>query len=830
MPFQKNLDTLLGALSSAPIIYGYVTPDLNVAFHNEMGAEWLGDRTRDFTGCNLRDIVPQHVLSQTRPKVDAALKGEAISYTREFTFNGRVGSSVANYIPQFDEDGTVAGLHMFIWDTSEETRLKREAGLANEVFARAFNSTAVGMAIVGADGAFLQINDALSRMLGYSVEELKALDFQTITHPEDLFADLERLQELILGQQDSYSLEKRYIRKDGVIAYGILSVSAVRNPDRSIAHFVSQIQDISDRHAVEEKLHQEHELSRVTLEAIGDAVITFDAQGLVTFLNPAAERITGWSLHDARGHHADTVFNVIDKGGKTIDSPVNRALESGTVIFLEPNCTLETRSGETVAIEDSAAPIRNARGEVVGAVLVFHDVTEQRAMANQLEYLAHFDSLTGMANRVLFRDQASFAMAAAKSRGESLALFFCDLDRFKLVNDVHGHHAGDEVLKAIATRLNAVASGALTVCRWSGDEFVLLASIGDTPHAASELAHKIVEACSEPIWMPSVGSVANIGISIGISIFPVDGAELADLMGAADSALYEAKRAGRNGFRFHQSTFNTQAKERAMREIQLRAAIRDERFVVHYQPRVSYADGRTRGLEALVRMVSDDGLVYPDQFIDLAESNGLIDELTLIVFRAACRQLVAWRSTLDAGLIISINLSPSSLKRTDISARLGDILRDYALRAGQFELEITEGILVESSESIRRQLVLLHEMGFSISLDDFGTGFSNLAYLRSLPIDKLKIDRSFISSPDFDAEIAGAIIGLGKSLGMVIVAEGVETEDQEQALITLNCDEGQGFLYSKPLPPEHLEQHLLEHAESGYGAVRLVASSSRRLT
>lgn len=832
MRFQKNLETLLGALSSAPIIYGYVTPDLNVAFHNELAAEWLGDRTRDFAGCNLRDIVPEHVLSQTKPKVEAALKGEAISYTRAFTFNGKMGSSVANYIPQFEENGKVAGLHIFIWDTTEETRLKREAAIANEMFARAFSSTAVGMAIVGVDGRFLKINDALCQMLGFSADELKSLDFQSITHPEDLFADLERLQELILGQQDSYSLEKRYIRKDGVVAHGILSVSAVRNADQSIAHFVSQIQDISDRHQIQEKLQQEHELLRVTLESIGDAVITFDAQGLVTFLNPAAERITGWSLHDARGQDAVLVFNVNDKSGKPIQSPVTRALETGTVIFLESNCTLEARSGQTIAIEDSAAPIRNAHGDIVGAVLVFHDVTEQRAMADRLEYLAHFDSLTGMANRVLFRDQVSLAIASAKSRNENLALFFCDLDRFKLVNDVHGHHAGDEVLKAIATRLNAVANGALTVCRWSGDEFVLVAPVSGSPHAASELARKIVEVCSEPIWMPSVDSVANIGASVGISIFPVDGSELSDLLGAADSALYEAKRAGRNGFRFHHNTLNTQAKERAKREIQLRAAIRDGRFVVHYQPRISYADGRIRGFEALVRLVSDDGLVYPDQFIDLAESNGLIDDLTFIVFRSACQQMSNWRSTRNSDLGISINLSPSSLKRTDISARLGDILREYSLDAGKFELEITEGILVESSEAIRRQFILLHEMGFFISLDDFGTGFSNLAYLRSLPIDKLKIDRGFISSPNFDAEIAGAIIGLGKSLGMVIVAEGVETKDQEQALIILNCDEGQGFLYSKPLSPEHLERYLLEHTMGCQGkeAMKAVVSFDRRRT
>jgi len=787
-----------------------MTPDLTVSYHNEMGAEWLGDLARDFSGCNLLDIVPSHVLEKDRPHLIAALKGETVSYKREFTFNGRVGSSVANYIPHVNSEGQVEGLHLFIWDTTEETRLKKEVFVANEIFARAFNSTAVGMAIVSPNGAFLRSNDALSRMLGYSAEELKALDFQAITHPEDLFADLDNLHKLLDGKEESYSIEKRYIRKDGVVAHGILSVSAVRNSEHAVEYFVSQIQDISDRQAAEEKLHREHELSRVTLESIGDAVITFDAQGRATFLNPAAERITGWSDHDARGQDAHIIFKVIDRVGNSISCPVKRALENGNVVFLEPDCRLITRTGETVAIEDSAAPIRSSQNEIVGAVLVFHDVTQQRAMANQLAYLAHFDSLTGVANRILFREQATFSIDSATSRGESSAIFFCDLDRFKLVNDVHGHQAGDDVLKAIAMRLNALAGGTLTVCRWSGDEFALLAPPGTSAQDASEIAHKIVESCAEPIWLPSAECIANIGISVGISICPTDGTDFAELMAAADAALYEVKRDGRNGFRFHQSAFNTEAKMRAAQEMELRAAIRDNRFVVHYQPKVSLPDGRVVGFEALVRLVGGNGLIYPDQFIQIAERTGLIDDLTLIVFRKVCEHLVFLASGFSSDFRIAVNLSPASLKRTDISAQLGDILRAHDLSATRFELEITEGILVDSSDSIRIQLELLNSMGFSIALDDFGTGYSNLAYLRSLPIDKLKIDRSFISKPDLDAEIAGLIISLGKSLGKVVVAEGVETEQQQTTLVALKCDEGQGFLYARPLDFEQMQRYLRE--------------------
>lgn len=806
MPFKRNLETILGALSQAPIVYGYVAPDLSVEFHNDLGAEWFGDKTGNFVGEKLSDIVAPEILATTMPRLKLALSGTPVSYHRDFTFYGKPGSSVANYIPQFDELGKVSGIHIFIWDTTEETRSKAEAAIANEMFAKAFNSTAVGMAIVNLSGKFIEVNDALCRMLGYSATELKHFSFHDITHPEDLAEGVERLRGVVEGRDESYTIEKRYIRKDGAIAHGILSVSAVRGPDGAISHYVSQIQDISERHSVEEKLHREHELSRVTLESIGDAVITFDNVGLVTFLNPAAERLTGWALAEARGRHANTVFDVVDAQGRPVESPVLRALETGAVVLLETSCSLKTRTGELIAVEDSAAPIRDANGDVIGAVLVFHDVSVQRAMATRLEYLAHFDAMTGLANRVLFRDRVGVAIASAKSRGEHMAVLFCDLDRFKSVNDLHGHHAGDEVLREVSNRLTAALTADSTICRWAGDEFAILIPHIESANAASELADEIVQACSEPIWIPSTNGSVNIGASVGISIFPEDGVELSELIGAADAALYEAKRAGRNGYRFHQSAFNQQAKDRARRESRLRSAIRDKAFILHYQPRISYTDGRMRGVEALVRMVTDEGLVFPDQFIDLAENNGLMDDLTLIVFRMACRQAVEWRASPHmADAVISINLSPSSLKRANISSELGLILRCHGLDAAQFELEITEGVLIESSDTIRQQILLLHDMGFSISLDDFGTGFSNLGYLRSLPIHKLKIDRSFISAPSFDAEIVKAIIGLGKAMGKIVVAEGVETAHQEIALLDLDCDEGQGFFYGCPVPPEELE-------------------------
>lgn len=799
MPSSISQRLMRNALELAPFVYGFVGPDYIIQSHNSAALKWVGQSGCDLVGLNFRDLAAPEMLETVTHHFLQALSGEVITFERVIATKDGPRYSLAKYIPETDPAGHVAGVHIYIWDISEQRRVEGEARRLKDRFEGAFRSTAVGMAIVGPDGAFIEVNPTFSRMLGYTPTEILSLDFQTITHPQDLDIDLAHLGALIDGTSDAYTIEKRYITKAGAQVWGILSVSVVREPDGSVSHFVAQVQDITERKATEEKLFREHELAEVTLGSIGDGVITCDAAGQVNYLNPVAEVLTGWRTEQAQGHNIQTVFNVSDQDGQRVKCPMTQALETGATVELEANSNLKTRNGSYLPIEDSAAPIRDRAGTIIGGVLVFQDVSKRRALSLDLDFLAHHDALTGLVNRTLFSERLAIALERSKHDGSKCAVLFCDLDRFKQVNDVYGHASGDEILSAVAGKLRHCAQEGATVCRWAGDEFAILLPYISNMHEAGELAHRIVEATREPIFLQSTIGRVDTGMSVGISLYPDDGSDASSLMIAADIALYEAKRQGRSTFAFHSSDFNAAKHHRAFQERRLREALETGGVEVHYQPRISLQDGRMKSVEALVRLRCDGVLVYSGEFIPIAEEVGLIHELSRFVTREVCRQLDAWRDTEFAHLVVAINLSPSRLTQASLVQENKDFLEEFNLEPGQIEFEITESMLVGTDQRLKTRLDELHDFGFKLSLDDFGTGFSNLAYLRSLPVDTLKIDRSFISMPGVDTEIVKTINTLSRSFGKIVVAEGIETPEQEAQLITLGCDEAQGFLYARAL-------------------------------
>ncbi|MDE2439610.1 MAG: EAL domain-containing protein [Betaproteobacteria bacterium] len=471
-------------------------------------------------------------------------------------------------------------------------------------------------------------------------------------------------------------------------------------------------------------------------------------------------------------------------------------------------------------IELFLSPVRGDAENVSHYVGVLNDVTARIAAEGQLAFLANHDSLTNLPNRSLFDDRLRQALARA-DRGDGFAVCFIDLDRFKLVNDSLGHAAGDTVLIEVAKRLGAICRGADTLARLAGDEFVmLLDGLGDAG-AAAGVARRILAALALPIH--AGGRDIDVAASLGLAIYPDDGRDIASLLSNADAAMYAAKAAGRNTFRFYDEAMNRRASQRLSLESDLRRAVARRQLELFYQPQIHSANGRLAGVEALLRWRHPQrGLVSPIEFIPLAEEAGLITELGEWALAEAARQIVDWRQRGIAVPRMAVNLSPRQFHAADLADRLESILAAAGAPSDWIELEITESAAMAHPEGAVRVLHRLRERGIQVAMDDFGTGHSSLAMLRTLPLNVLKLDRSFVQHlPDSesDAAVASAVVTLARKLGLSVVAEGVETAAQQRFLARIGCDLLQGYLFSPPLPAGELEAWLAQRGNTPLAAV-----------
>ena len=559
------------------------------------------------------------------------------------------------------------------------------------------------------------------------------------------------------------------------------------------------------RAACAEALFEEQERAQVTLNSIGDAVMSTDVGGCVTYLNIVAERMTGWSRGEAAGHPFEEVFRIVDAHTReAIQNPMALAIRENKTVGLTPNCLLIRRDGIEAAIEDSAAPIHDRRGQVTGAVMVFHDVSTARELSLRLSYLAQHDNLTDLPNRVLLNDRLTQAMALAHRHRRKLAVLFLDGDRFKHINDSLGHVIGDRLLQSVAQRLLDCVRRSDTVSRQGGDEFVILLSEVTHPQDAAVSAEKILLAMNAPhrIGQHDV----HLTMSIGIVTYPDDGTDAETLVRNADFAMYHAKNSGRNNYQFFKPEMNVRAVERQSLENGLRDAIDRREFVLHYQPKMNLETGAIIGVEALIRWHHPErGMVSPVQFIPIAEDCGFIVPIGQWVLREACHQARAWQDLGLRPVRMAVNVSAVELRASDFVAGVNDILTETGLDPRYLELELTESFLMQDSKSTVAVLEALKGMGVQLALDDFGTGYSSLSYLKRFPIDTLKIDQSFVrdlTTDADDASIVTAVISMGKSLHMGVVAEGVETQEQLAFLREQSCPEGQGYYFSRPVVAE----------------------------
>ena len=657
------------------------------------------------------------------------------------------------------------------------------------------------------DGATLTRSPAASGGIGHNLRGKQPFDTMVALHDGDLEArsstDSVRRQ-YVFTHVGSYPLLLAVAQSTDLIYGGWIAralwiglfTAALLSCCGALALILQR--ELVRRSEAEAELFAQGERLQVTLGSIGDAVLSTDDRGHVLFMNRVAERLSGWSIDEARGRPARDILRMTCDDMTDYD-PIGGTLVGQQRDTTAANLLLGDRRGGVAAVEESASPVCDREGVVIGAVIVLRDVSEARRMAVRMSHLARHDTLTDLPNRRLVEDRLAVALEQARSGLRHVAVLYIDLDRFKHVNDSLGHAAGDRLLVEVARRLRSCVREGDTVGRQGGDEFiVLLANLGDEQGPA-RVAESVLARLAEPFDID--GRALSVTASVGVATFPADGGDGETLIRNADAAMYLVKGAGRNACQFFTSDLGEQAARRLDLEQRMAAGIATGEFVLHFQPMCRASDGMPVAAEALVRWMRDGKTVAPNEFIPLAEDSGLIVPLGDEILRMACRHALAWNEGRREAFVVAVNVSAHQFRSATFVDRVRAILDASSVDPRCLEIEITESVLLQASETTVPKLRALKALGISIALDDFGTGYSSLSYLRQFPVDRIKIDRSFIhaiATDDRDRAIVRAIIGLGLDLGLQVIAEGVETIEQRKILNSLRCPHMQGFLFGRP--------------------------------
>lgn len=582
----------------------------------------------------------------------------------------------------------------------------------------------------------------------------------------------------------------------------IISKTLFFNANGSVGGLVGVMQDITHRKQAEQDIWNEKERALVTLHSIGDAVITTNSAGVIEFLNPIAEQLTGWSNQEAAGKPVSEILKLTNENGDNINAAVAKCLNEGCIINDVGYSFLIHKNGQQYAVEESAAPIKDRDNQIIGSILVLHDVSEKHQLLQQMYHQAQHDPLTGLPNRLLFMDRLNRAVINAHRNKSTLALMFLDLDRFKMVNDTMGHAMGDQLLIGVAQRLSSCLRESDTISRMGGDEFTILLPQLNKPEDVAIVAQKIVDCLRQP-WSMG-GFEFHITTSIGIALYPDDGDNSETLMKHADMAMYRAKEHGKNTYQLFTPDMNAHILARLELENRLHHAISRNELVLHYQPQYNTATGQITGMEALLRWNNPDkGLLPPGEFIHIAEDTGLIVPMGEWVLKTACAHNKQLQNLGHKPLKVTINLSARQFKQPNLVETIRKILSETELDPQWLELEITETIAMDDVDFTIKMLHELRSMGIHIAIDDFGTGYSSLNYLKRFPINTLKIDRSFVQDVHTDSEdaaLVSTIIVLAKNLKLKVIAEGVESEEQLAFLHEHSCFEIQGYWFCRPVP------------------------------
>ena len=748
-------------------------------------------------------------------------------------------------------------------DISVRKRVEETLRESEERFSSAFAHAPIGVALVLPDGRWLKVNKAICDLVGYSEAELLTRTFQDITYPEDLEIDLENVRRMIAGEIHSFEMEKRYVHARGHLVTVLLNVSLVRDGQGQPLYFISQIQDITERKLAEIRIKF---LNRVYAMLSGiNALIVRVADRDELFREAcriAVEvgqfRMSWIGIVDHNAMKIDPVASAGSKleytafirkqlslaeGFPLTDSLTARAIGEKKVMFSndtlnDPKVRFKNEHIENGTHSLAVLPLLVSH-EAIGALILYAEeadffnpaelnlltelvgniafALDHIGKTEKLEYLAYYDALTGLANRRLFLERVGQYMRSATSGGHKLAVFLVDLERFKNINDSLGQKAGDALLRQVGEWLTLKAEGASFVARLGADHFALVLPEVKQETGVGRLVEKILAAFLEhPFQLDD--TVFRIAAKVGVALFPNDGTDADALLKSAEAALKKAKARGERYLFYTQKMTDAVAGKLTL-ENQLRQALDKGEFVLHYQPKVSLASGKLTSAEALIRWNDPrTGLVPPGRFIPILEETGLIYDVGRWALRTAIENYLRWRATGLPAVRIAVNVSPLQLRNRGFIDEIKQAIAIDAHAAAGLELEMTEGLIMEDVKHNIASLQAIRAMGVTIAIDDFGTGFSSLSYLAKLPVDTLKIDRSFVidmtAGPDGLA-LVSTIVKLAHSLKLKVVAEGVETEEQSRLLRLLACDEMQGFLFSKPVPADIFEARFLVPPPAG---------------
>ena len=719
-------------------------------------------------------------------------------------------------------DGEAMGISVFGKDITERKLAEMQLRDSEERYRATFEQAAVGIVHASFDGRYLRCNMRFAEIVGYALEEIPGMTFQQITLPEDQAKCEAARQQMASGAIEGASLEKRYLRKDGSLTWVKLTCSTQRDAEGRALHNIAVVEDINARKTVEESL------------AAAQGALRLSEERYHTAFQTCLDSIAISRLSDGKYIDANQAF--LDNIGFEREEIIGRTpLELGIWVDARDWQKITEMLRQNSICRGLEARFRRKNGDIFwghisASVFEFdcapcvlsitRDISDAKLAEEEIRNLAFYDPLTALPNRRLLLERLRQALVASVRSGRSQALLSIDLDNFKTLNDTLGHQTGDLLLQEAARRIAACVSAADTVGRLSGDEFLLiLEDLSEVPEEAAAQAEAVGEKILASIHNPYLleGRECRSTCSIGITIFGGRRNSTDEILQQADIALYQAKAAGRDTIRFFSPALQAAVNARAAMEGDLRQAIKTNQFLLYYQPQVEW--GRLTGAEALIRWRHPArGIMPPDEFIPPAEESRLILPVGDWVMETACAQIASWAGQKNtAHLSVAVNISALQFRQPGFVEQVLAALDRAGANPENLKLELTESMLANNIEDIIAKMTELKSHGLRFSLDDFGTGYSSLAYLKRLPLDELKIDRAFGRDILVDATsgaIAQTIISLGRAMGLSVVAEGVETEEQRSFLAALGCHAFQGYLISRPLPLEEFEAFLQNFAES----------------
>ncbi len=661
-----------------------------------------------------------------------------------------------------------------------------------------FDATPVAMILSRPDGSFEYVNPALKKMLGYG-DEIYDKDI-IISHPGDFEINREIRQRLNTNPFSPVTIEKRYLHKDGHVIPGLLTLVAEPDEHGQVKRFIAQVVDLTERKKTEDSLWRLTTLLNHSNDTV--MIVDPDSGRLLDCNEPCCQRL-GYEKAELLTLHAWDINRNLPAGEKWQEL-VEQIKLCGNVLREGKHTR---KDGTSFPIEGNISYISQKGRSYLFAVI--RDITHRKQSEALIWHQANYDALTNLPNRRLLKNRLHTEIDTAQVYGQKIAVLYMDLDRFKDVNDTLGHSAGDALLVDATQRLKGCIRHTDTLARLGGDEFTLILPGLENEviarQKAAVIANAILGAFEQPFQLN--GDAQFVSMSIGIALFPDDGEDVESLFKSADQAMYAAKALGRNNFQYFTQSMQVAALERVSMVRDLRTAILEKQFQLEYQPIVDLRSGKLQKAEALLRWHHPTrGVISPEQFIPVAEETGLIMEIGDRVFQEAARQTHEWRERYDADFSVSINSSP--IQYRDQSPRMNrwlNYLAELGLPESALTIEVTEGVLMDPSSQTAERLSAFHAAGLRISLDDFGTGYSSLGYLKKYPIDFIKIDRTFVQNLTQDSDdlaLCEAIIVMAHKLRIRVIAEGIETEEQQALLSTAGCDFGQGYLYSKPVDAE----------------------------